>query len=415
MLAGHSPTTPSMTFSEFGLDESILKSIDEFGFTEPTPIQAGAIPNIMEGKDVIGSAQTGTGKTAAYALPILHRLGGHKKGAPPRCLILGPTRELAAQVEEQFNAYGKYCAPKCCLIHGGVGYGKQLQELEAGADIIIATPGRLLDHIQQKNFDLRSIEVLVLDEVDRMLDMGFIEDVKRIIKLCSKNRQTLLFSATVPEELKRLISFALKDPVEVSIGIKLSPAETVTHEIYPVGAMQKFDLLIALIEKREIDSMLIFCRMKVGADRITRWLKEHGYSVEAMHSNLPQKNRTKALDDFKSGKTKILVATDIASRGLDIANVTHVINYDVPDHAEDYVHRIGRTGRAKREGDAATIIAPDEHSKLDPIEKLINQTIPQRRLEGFNYLHEPHIRETNSSKPRRARRNASTSKFGRRR
>jgi ATP-dependent RNA helicase RhlE len=404
-----------MTFSEFGLDESILKSIDEFGFTEPTPIQAGAIPNIMEGKDVIGSAQTGTGKTAAYALPILHRLGGHKKGAPPRCLILGPTRELAAQVEEQFNAYGKYCAPKCCLIHGGVGYGKQLQELEAGADIIIATPGRLLDHIQQKNFDLRSIEVLVLDEVDRMLDMGFIEDVKRIIKLCSKNRQTLLFSATVPEELKRLISFALKDPVEVSIGIKLSPAETVTHEIYPVGAMQKFDLLIALIEKREIDSMLIFCRMKVGADRITRWLKEHGYSVEAMHSNLPQKNRTKALDDFKSGKTKILVATDIASRGLDIANVTHVINYDVPDHAEDYVHRIGRTGRAKREGDAATIIAPDEHSKLDAIEKLINQTIPQRRLEGFNYLHEPHIRETNSSKPRRARRNASTSKFGRRR
>jgi len=404
-----------MTFSEFGLDESILKSIDEFGFTEPTPIQAGAIPNILEGKDVIGSAQTGTGKTAAYALPILHRLGGHKKGAPPRCLILGPTRELAAQVEEQFDAYGKYCAPKCCLIHGGVGYGKQLQELEAGADIIIATPGRLLDHIQQKNFNLRSIEVLVLDEVDRMLDMGFIEDVKRIIKLCSKNRQTLLFSATVPEELKRLISFALKDPVEVSIGIKLSPAETVTHEIYPVGAMQKFDLLIALIEKREIDSMLIFCRMKVGADRITRWLKEHGYSVEAMHSNLPQKNRTKALDDFKSGKTKILVATDIASRGLDIANVTHVINYDVPDHAEDYVHRIGRTGRAKREGDAATIIAPDEHSKLDAIEKLIDQTIPQRRLEGFNYLHEPHIRETSSAKPRRKRRNASTSKFGRRR
>jgi ATP-dependent RNA helicase RhlE len=404
-----------MTFSEFGLDESILKSIDEFGFTEPTPIQAGAIPNILEGKDVIGSAQTGTGKTAAYALPILHRLGGHKKGAPPRCLILGPTRELAAQVEEQFDAYGKYCAPKCCLIHGGVGYGKQLQELEAGADIIIATPGRLLDHIQQKNFNLRSIEVLVLDEVDRMLDMGFIDDVKRIIKLCSKQRQTLLFSATVPDELKRLISSALKDPVEVSIGIKLSPAETVTHEIYPVGAMQKFDLLIALIEKREIDSMLIFCRMKVGADRITRWLKEHGYSVEAMHSNLPQKNRTKALDDFKSGKTKILVATDIASRGLDIANVTHVINYDVPDHAEDYVHRIGRTGRAKREGDAATIIAPDEHSKLDAIEKLIDQTIPQRRLEGFNYLHEPHIRETSSAKPRRKRRNASTSKFGRRR
>ncbi|MFU8848880.1 MAG: DEAD/DEAH box helicase [Opitutales bacterium] len=404
-----------MTFTEFGLDESILKSIDEFGFSEPTPIQAGAIPHIMEGKDVIGSAQTGTGKTAAYALPILHRLAGHKEGAPPRCLILGPTRELAAQVEEQFDSYGKYCAPKCCLIHGGVGYGKQLDELKTGADIVIATPGRLLDHLQQKNFDLRSIEVLVLDEVDRMLDMGFIDDVKRIIKLCNKNRQTLLFSATVSEEIKRLVAFALKDPVEVSIGIKLSPAETVKHVIYPVGAMQKFDILRALIESMEVDSMIIFCRMKVGADRITRWLTEHGYSCAAMHSNLPQKIRTKALADFKAGKTKILVATDIASRGLDIANVTHVINYDVPEHAEDYVHRIGRTGRAQREGDAATIIAPDEHSKLDAIEKLIDQRIPQCRLEGFNYFQEPDIREASSVKPRRARRNSATSKFGRRR
>ncbi len=404
-----------MTFPELGLDESILKSIEEFGFTEPTPIQAGAIPHVIEGKDVIGSAQTGTGKTAAYALPILHRLGGHREGAPPRCLILGPTRELAAQVEDQFKSYGKYCAPKCCLIHGGVGYGKQIDELKAGADIVIATPGRLIDHLQQKNFDLRSIEVLVLDEVDRMLDMGFIDDVKRIIKLCKKERQTLLFSATVPDAIKRLIAFALKDPVEVSIGIKLSPAETVTHEIYPVGAMQKFDLLVALIEKMEIDSMIIFCRMKVGADRITRWLIEQGYSCEAMHSNLPQKVRTKALENFKSGKTKILVATDIASRGLDIANVTHVINYDVPEHAEDYVHRIGRTGRARRDGDAATIIAPDEHSKLDAIERFIDQQIPQRRLEDFNYMHEPNIREKTGEKPRRRKRNSSSSRFGRRR
>lgn len=404
-----------MTFSDLGLDESILKSIDAFGFKEPTPIQAGAIPHILQGKDVIGSAQTGTGKTAAYALPILHLLGGHREGAAPRCLILGPTRELVAQVEDQFKSYGKYCAPKCCLIHGGVGYGKQIQELKSGADIVIATPGRLLDHIQQQNFDLRSIEVLVLDEVDRMLDMGFIDDVKRVIKLCNKNRQTLLFSATVSEEIKRLIAFALKDPVEVSIGIKLSPAETVKHEVYPVGAMQKFDLLRALIESMEVDSMIIFCRMKVGADRITRWLQEHGYSCEAMHSNLPQKVRTRALEKFKNGQTKILVATDIASRGLDIANVTHVINYDVPDHAEDYVHRIGRTGRARREGDAATIVAPDEHAKLDAIEKFIDQKIPQRRLEGFNYLHAPHIREIEDAIPKRRRRNTSTSKFGRRR
>ncbi len=404
-----------MTFHELGLHESILTSIDEFGFNEPTPIQAGAIPPILEGKDVIGSAQTGTGKTAAYALPILHRLGGHKKGAPPRCLILGPTRELAAQVEDQFRSYGKYCEPKCCLVHGGVGYGKQREELAEGADVVIATPGRLLDHIQQKTFDLRSIEVLVLDEVDRMVDMGFIDDVTRIIKLCNKNRQTLLFSATVPMEVKRLCSRFMKEPVEVTIGIRLSPAETVKHEIYPVGAMQKFDLLVALIESMEVDSMIIFCRMKVGADRITRWLKERDYSVAAMHSNLPQKVRTRALDDFKNGKIKILVATDIASRGLDIANVTHVINYDVPEHAEDYVHRIGRTGRARREGDAMTILAPDEHSKLDAIERFIDQQIPQRRLEGFNYFQEPIIRDATAAKPRRARRNSATSRFGRRR
>jgi ATP-dependent RNA helicase RhlE len=274
-----------MTFHELGLDESILKSIDEFGFKEPTPIQAGSIPHILEGRDVIGSAQTGTGKTAAYALPILHRLAGHKQGAAPRCLVLGPTRELAAQVEDQFASYGKYCAPKCCLIHGGVGYGKQIDEIKEGADVVIATPGRLLDHLQQKNFDLKSVEVLVLDEVDRMLDMGFIDDVQRIIKMCNKNRQTLLFSATVSEDIKRLVAKSLKDPVDVTIGIKLTPAETVKHVIYPVGAMQKFDLLIALIEQMEIDSMIIFCRMKVGADRIARWLEERGLSCAAMHSN----------------------------------------------------------------------------------------------------------------------------------
>jgi len=402
------------TFHDLGLDASILKSIDEFGFKQPTPIQAGAIPFILAGRDVIGSAQTGTGKTAAYALPILHRLAGHQKGAAPRCLVLGPTRELAAQVEDQFNSYGKYCAPKCCLIHGGVGYGKQIQEIEAGADVVIATPGRLLDHLQQKNFNLSSIEVLVLDEVDRMLDMGFIDDVKRIIALCNKNRQTLLFSATVSEEIKRLVAKSLNDPQEVTIGIKLTPAETVKHEVYPVGAMQKFDLLVALIEQMEIDSMIIFCRMKVGADRIARWLQERDYSCAAMHSNLAQKVRTQALEKFKVGSVKILVATDIASRGLDIANVTHVINYDVPEHAEDYVHRIGRTGRAQREGDAATIVAPDEQAKLDAIEKFIDQSIPQRRLEGFNYFHEPIIRSNEVAKPVRRKRNSSSSRFGRR-
>ena len=405
-----------MTFQELGLAPSILEAIDASGYTEPTPIQAGAIPHILSGRDVIGSAQTGTGKTAAFALPALHILDGHIKGAAPRCLVLGPTRELAAQVEGQFKKYGQSSAPKCCLIHGGVGYGKQRDELAAGADVVIATPGRLLDHIQQKTMSLDSIELLILDEVDRMLDMGFIDDVKRIIRRCrNKKRQTLLFSATVSEDIKRLIKGSLRDPVEVAITIKISPAETVKHEVYPVGAMQKFDLLIALIDQMEIDSMIIFCRMKVGADRITRWLQERGLSCGAMHSNLPQKARTKALEQFKDGKIKILVATDIASRGLDIANVTHVINYDVPEHPEDYVHRIGRTGRAQREGDAATIVAPDEQSKLDAIERFIEQQIPQRKLESFNYFHEPIIRAAENAKPRRRRRNSASSKFGRRR
>lgn len=407
--------TQDMTFDALGLDPAILSAIADAGYSTPTPIQEKAIPEILAGHDVIGSAQTGTGKTAAFALPSLQLLGGHRAGSAPRCLVLGPTRELAAQVKEQFVKYGSQSPLKCTLIHGGVGYGQQRKELAEGADAVIATPGRLLDHVQQKTIDLGSIELLILDEVDRMLDMGFIDDVKRIIRLCNhKKRQTLLFSATVSDEIKRLIVRSLKNPVEVAISVKISPAETVKHEVYPVGAMQKFDLLVALIESMEVDSMIIFCRMKVGADRITRWLQQHKYHVAAMHADLNQKMRTKALQDFKDGKIRILVATDIASRGLDIANVTHVINYDVPEHPEDYVHRIGRTGRAQREGDAATILAPDEESKLIAIEKFIEQNIPQRRLDGFAYIHEPRIR-TEATKPRRSRRNASTSRFGRRR
>ena len=404
----------NVSFSELGLNASILQSIEEFGFKHATPIQAQSIPVILSGRDLIGSAQTGTGKTAAYALPILQRLKSHRPGAAPRCLVLGPTRELAAQVLEQFEAYGKHSPLKCCLIHGGVSYGPQIKAVQAGADVMIATPGRLIDHIQQKNFNLKSIEVLVLDEVDRMLDMGFIDAVKKILELCNRDRQTLLFSATVSEAIKRIIARHLKQPAEVTIGIKLSPAETVKHVVYPVGSMQKFDLMVALIERMPVDSLIIFCRMKVGADRIARWLKERDYPCAAMHANLPQKARTKALEQFKAGKVKILVATDIASRGLDIANVTHVINYDVPEHAEDYVHRIGRTGRAQREGDAATILAPEEQAKLDAIEKLIDAKIPQCRLEDFNYFYEPSIREEAAAKPIRRRRNSASSRFGRR-
>ena len=405
-----------MKFKELGLRRPILKAIKELGFTEATPIQAEAIPHILEGRDLIGSAQTGTGKTAAFALPVLHRLVKKKKKLPPRCLVLGPTRELAAQVYDQFESFGKHGSLRSCLVHGGVGYGKQTQALEKGVDIVVATPGRLLDHLDRGTLTLGSIEILVLDEVDRMFDLGFIDDVQRIIRLCNKDRQTLLFSATVSDAIKRLVAKNLQDPVEVAIGIELSPAETVKHEVYPVGALQKFDLLMALIESQEIDSMIIFCRMKSGVDRIVRWLQAYKYECVAMHSDLPQKNRTKALEQFKEGKIRMLVATDIASRGLDIANVTHVINYDVPEHPEDYVHRIGRTGRARREGDAATLLAPDEQSKVDAIEALIGQPIPQRKLEGFNYFQEPLIRdEEPSAEPKRRRRNSGSSRFGRRR
>ena len=402
-----------MTFHELGLDESILKSIEAVGFTEATPIQVAAIPKILEGKDVIGSAQTGTGKTAAFALPVLHRLQQMPDGSKPQCLVLGPTRELVAQVHDQFELFGKNSSINSCLVHGGVGYGRQTDELKKGVDVVIATPGRLLDHSARGSVDLRSVKILILDEVDRMLDLGFIDDVLRIIALCGKKRQTLLFSATVSDTIKRLIAKSLKDPVEISIGIELSPADTVKHEVYPVGALQKFDLLMALIESQDVDSMIIFCRMKVGVDRIVRWLKEHNYPCVAMHSNLPQKKRTSALEQFKRGEIKILVATDIASRGLDIANVTHVINYDVPEHPEDYVHRIGRTGRARQEGDAATLLAPDEQSKIEAIESFIGQPIPQRKLENFNYFQEPFIRDA-TPEPKRRKRNSASSRFGRR-
>jgi len=405
-----------MTFEELGLNRALLEVVEKLGFSQPMPIQEGAIPKVLEGRDVIGSAQTGTGKTAAYALPILQKLGEHRPGKPPRALVLGPTRELVAQVLGAFKQFGEQSELKYCLLHGGVGYGKQRQELREGADVVIATPGRLLDHLRQKTLDLRSIEVLVLDEVDRMLDMGFIDDVKAIIAQCNRDRQTLLFSATVPDDVKRLIASHLKEPEEITIGSKLTPAETVRHEIYPVGPMQKFDLAVALIQRMEIDNLIIFCRMKMGADRITRWLREHGYDVAPMHSDLPQKERTKSLQAFREGEIRILVATDIASRGLDIANVTHVINYDIPEHPEDYVHRIGRTGRALSQGDAMTIVAPNEVDRLEAIEKYIDQSIPQRKVEGFNYMQEPVLRPSAASAatPKRGRRNSRASRFGRR-
>jgi len=354
------------------------------GFVEPTAIQLRAFPIVLAGKDLIGTAQTGTGKTAAFALPILTLLAKH---ADLRCLVLEPTRELAAQVETAFRDYGRFTDLQVGLVHGGVGYGKQRDALKRGLDILVATPGRLLDLLEQRTMSLKEIKILVLDEVDRMLDMGFLPDVRRIVEKTSTKRQTLLFSATLPPEIERLSAWVLRDPELVEIGVRRSPAETVTHAVYPVAAEQKFDLLMALLERTNFDSALIFCRTKYGADRIAHQLKQGKHAVAVLHSNRTQRERIEALDGFKSGKYEVMVATDIASRGLDIAGVSHVINYDVPEHPEDYVHRIGRTGRAQNVGDAFTLTSGQELPALQAIERFIGQKIPRLKLENFSYVY----------------------------
>ncbi len=371
-----------MSFKTLGLSSLAERGVEAAGYTEPTAIQVRAVPLILEGRDVIGSAQTGTGKTAAFALPIITRLEQHGKC---RCLVLTPTRELAAQVETAFRDYGRFTDLRTVVIYGGVGYGKQREGLQKGADILVATPGRLLDLMGQGDVRLDNIEVLVLDEVDRMLDMGFLPDVRRIVKACPRNRQTLLFSATIPSEIARLADWALQNPEQIVIGQRRSPAETVSHAFYPVNTSQKFHLLLALLERTNFDSVLIFTRTKHGADKIARRLKTANHSVAVLHSNRTQREREEALSGFKSGKFEVMVATDIAARGLDIEGVSHVINYDVPQHPEDYVHRIGRTGRALKVGDAFTLITTEELDHVRAIERFVGGEIPRLKLEDFRY------------------------------
>ena len=375
-----------MKFKELGLCPEILRAIEDLGYEDATPIQIKAIPSILEGRDMIGSAQTGTGKTAAFALPALHRL---EKPGECRALALAPTRELAIQIEDNFRKYGKYLGLKMALLYGGVKYGKQLEELANKPDIVVATPGRLLDHLQQGNLKLNKVEILILDEVDRMLDMGFVEDVTKIINKTPRSRQTLLFSATIPDAVVRLSKWALDNPAEAKIDIKISAAETVTHALYPVPAIQKFDLLIALLRKIKFESLIIFFQTRRGTDKISHWLTEHGQDVRVLHADLKQRDRMSALQDFKDGKVKILSATDVASRGLDISNVTHVINYDVPQHSEDYIHRIGRTGRARTEGEAFTLCKPEELPMVESIEKLLGNPLPRKFVDEFAYREAP--------------------------
>jgi ATP-dependent RNA helicase RhlE len=369
-------------FSKLGLSTSVLEGVKAAGYTEPTAIQVRAIPPVIEGKDLIASAQTGTGKTAAFALPILTRLKHHGKC---RCLILEPTRELAAQVETAFRDYARFTDLRVALIHGGVGYHNQQRDLKRGVDIVAATPGRLEDHLDRRTLNLNDIEILVLDEVDRMLDIGFLPAVKRLVSLCPKARQTLFFSATVPPEIAQFAAWALRNPVRIEIGATRSVASSVTHALYPVAREQKYDLLLALLQATEFDCVLIFSRTKRGADKIAKNLRATNHSVAVLHANRSQNQRTEALAGFKSGKYQIMVATDIASRGIDIEGVSHVINYDVPEHPEDYVHRIGRTGRAQRVGDAFTLVTRDEEKYVHAIERFVGQAITRITLDGFVY------------------------------
>jgi ATP-dependent RNA helicase RhlE len=372
-----------MAFSKLGLSPTVVDGVKAMGYVEPTPIQLRAIPLVLAGRDVIGSAQTGTGKTAAFALPILSKLGQHTPG--PRALILEPTRELAAQVETAIHDYARFTNLRTTVVYGGVGYGRQTDELRAGTDIVMATPGRLLDHLERGTLRLDKIQFLVLDEADRMLDMGFLPDVRRILDRCPRQRHTALFSATIPPQIETLIQWAMKNPETIQIGVRRTPAETVKHVIYPVSDSQKSDLLLQLLERVNYNSVLIFCRTKHGADRIAGLLKRANHAVAVLHSNRTQREREQALRGFRDGKFEALVATDIAARGLDIAEVSHVINYDVPQHPEDYIHRIGRTGRAEHSGDAFTIMTAEDSSHVFAIERFISQKIPRVKLENFDY------------------------------
>ena len=372
-----------MTFDDLGLRAEVLAAVNDAGYTHPTPIQLEAIPLALRGRDLIGLAQTGTGKTAAFTLPIIDRLlDGPRR---TRVLILTPTRELAAQVEESFTKYSKGSGLSVVAVYGGVGLEPQEKALRRGVDVVVATPGRLLDHLERRNVSFEHLEVLVLDEADRMLDMGFAPQINRVVAQIPPYRQTLLFSATMPPEVEALARKYLRKPLVVQVGRRSEAASTVTHAVYPVPQDKKSALLIELLNKPEMDSVLVFTRTKHGADRVVRHLERAGVDAVAMHADKTQGQRTKALEDFKAGRVRVLVATDIAQRGLDISGISHVINYDVPQQPEDYVHRIGRTGRAASTGDAYTFMSADEIAMVRTIERIIAQQIPRISVPGYDF------------------------------
>ena len=378
--------TTTNPFAHFGLDERLLKAVAEMGYERPTPVQEQAIPIVMAGKDVIGSAQTGTGKTAAFGLPILHRiLGEHAKHHVLRALILSPTRELAAQIEEALKDYARHTKIKIASVIGGVSIVPQTKALREGVDVLVATPGRLLDHLQQRHLTFRDLQVFVLDEADRMLDMGFLPDIRRIIAQLPAKRQTMLFSATIPPEIAALAKGLLKNPEQVQIGRQSAAAVGITHAVYPVQSHLKPTLLPAILRSIGARSVLVFTRTKRRADRLTRALTKTGLRIAVIHGDRSQNQRIAALDGFRRGKFDVLVATDIAARGLDVEGITHVINFDVPGTPEDYVHRIGRTARAEAVGDAFTLVAPEEEIQMRQIEAHLGHALPRVALRDFDY------------------------------
>jgi len=378
-----------MTFKDLGLSEEIVRAVTERGYTEPTPIQKQAIPAVLSGGDLLAGAQTGTGKTAGFTLPILHRLSdksvkGPSSGRPPiRVLILTPTRELAAQVEESVRHYGKYLKLSSMVMFGGVGINPQITRLRSRVDILVATPGRLLDHVGQGTLDLSKVEILVLDEADRMLDMGFIRDIRKILALLPQKRQNLLFSATFSDEIKALADGLLDNPAMIEVARRNATAELVSQKVYLVDREKKRDLLAHLIKEHNWFQVLVFTRTKHGANRLAEQLEKGGIPALAIHGNKSQSARTRALKEFKDGTLQVLVATDIAARGIDISELPHVVNYELPNVPEDYVHRIGRTGRAGSEGEATSLVCVDEHKLLKDIERLIKRELPRNILPGF--------------------------------
>lgn len=378
-----------MSFSDLNLIPELLRAVADEGYQDPTPIQAKAIPAILARRDIMGCAQTGTGKTAGFTLPLLQLLAPQANTSlsparhPTRALILVPTRELAAQVHDSVKAYGRHMPLRSTVVYGGVDMGPQLKSLHAGVEILVATPGRLLDHAQQKSVNLSRVEILVLDEADRMLDMGFLPDIKRILALLPAQRQNLLFSATFSEEIKRLANQLLRNPLMIEVARRNAPADLVKHQVFEVPALRKRALLAHLIRSRDMKQVLVFVRMKRDANRLARELVRDGIGATAIHSDRTQAEREQALQEFKDGKATVLVATDIAARGIDIEQLPYVVNYELPYTPEDYVHRIGRTGRAGMPGEAISLMCPDETRLLAEIEKLLKREIPREPAEDY--------------------------------